>query len=295
MVKVGVNLMRAQEFTGGSVDGLLELARLADEKGVDEVHVSDHLAISKSGFERHGHFPFPMDYPGWFEPMSVLSAVAAVTKTVRLSTNVLISPVRPALLLAKQIATLDVISHGRADLAFGVSWHEEEYRASNMPFEGRYGHMEEQIAACRVLWAGGPATFQGERIQFEDFYCLPVPVQGPRVPIALGLPPSERNLGRMVRVADGWFPAPLPIDDWKAAATLVRNAYQAAGRDLKTVSLRAALDLAPPQTKSMDEVFAEAPPLIEAGATTIVAHPHVACRSRSDWGAFIDRLVALKR
>ena len=102
--------------------GLLETARLADDAGIDQLVMTDHLAIGTQ-VEKYpyGRFPFPAEEP-WPEPLTTLAAMAGATKRVRLGTGVLIAPLRPALLLAKTLATLDVLSEGRLDLGVGTGW-----------------------------------------------------------------------------------------------------------------------------------------------------------------------------
>src|SRR5579872_3039132 len=153
-MKVGINIMQVETLFGGDVGGSLEVIAKADRKGVDYVAISDHL-----GFNGQAHatrrvtskFPFVLEQP-WFEPLCFLSAAAALTQRIRLSTFVLIAPLRPALLLAKQLATLDVVSKGRVTIGLGVGWQEEEFRAAGMPFDKRFGHLEEMVKACRALW-----------------------------------------------------------------------------------------------------------------------------------------------
>lgn len=295
MTKVGLSLMCAQDLAGGSFAGVIELAQLAEKMGVDEVHISDHVAMSKTGYEsKGGHFPYPIDAPVWYEPLSVLCAVAAATKKVRLSTNVIVATLRPAILLAKQIATLDVISNGRADMNFGVGWQKEEFDAASIPFEGRFGHVVEQIRVCRTLWSQAPASFEGERVKFKDFYSLPFPVQGKNVPICLGVAGTPRNFARMADVADGWFPSPLDGDEIAAGIKQLHAAFAAAGRDPKTAIVRAALPMAPVRTMTMDQQFAGAGKLVKAGATIIVGNPLVTCRSKEEWAPYIERLLTLK-
>jgi probable F420-dependent oxidoreductase len=287
--------MRAQELAGGRFEGVLELAGLADAMGVDELHVSDHVAISADAHhDKGGHFPYAIDFPGWYEPLTVLASVAAVTKCTRLSMNVLIAPLRPAILLAKQIATLDVISSGRVDAAFGVGWQKQEFDAANIPFEGRYRHVEEQIRVCRTLWAGAPASFEGERVRFEDFYSLPLPVQGPDIPICLGVKATPPNIARIARVADGWFPSALGGTEIAESVSALKKAFEAKGRDPDKLIVRTGLRMGLPFSMSWDEAFADAPALTRNGATIIVGQPQLVCRSAKDWKLYIERLLALK-
>ncbi len=295
MVKVGISLMRAQELTGGDFSGVLELAQLCDSMGVDEVLMSDHVAISKTGYISKGHFPYAIDFPGWYEPMSVLSAVAAVTKKVKLSTNVMVATLRPSILLAKQIATLDVISNGRVDISFGVGWQKEEFDAANIPFEGRYRHVEEQIKVCRTLWGGAPASFEGERVKFKDFYSLPLPVQGANIPISLGVLGTPHNIARMGRVADGWFPSPLNGTEIAAGVQALKKAFVENGRDPEKAIIRTAVKMGTPGSMTIDQQFEGVDTLINAGATTVVGLPLVTCKTKADWKPYIERVLRLKK
>src|SRR3954449_8285332 len=124
-------------WLGGDWAGLLDLARTADDAGVDRLVVTDHVLMGRNtDAYAWGRFPTAPDGP-WLEPLTVLTAVASVTRRVRLATGILIAPLRPAALLAKTVATLDVLSGGRVDLGVGVGWQREEYEAEGLPFEQR--------------------------------------------------------------------------------------------------------------------------------------------------------------
>ncbi len=115
----------------------VDLARAADGAGVDRVVVVDHVVMGpNTDAYNWGKFPTPPDAP-WLEPMTVLAAMAAATTRVRLATGILIAPLRPAVLLAKQAATLDVLSQGRLDLGVGTGWQREEYDAEGLDFAAR--------------------------------------------------------------------------------------------------------------------------------------------------------------
>lgn len=296
MPKVGISLMRAHELAGGAFMGVLELAQLAERMGVDEVHFSDHLALSTTGVaSKPPEWPYDLGFDGYYEPLSALCAVAAVTSRVRLSTNVVIAPLRPALFLAKQIATLDVVSNGRADIALGAGWQKEEFDAVNVPFEGRFGHLEEQVRACRALWSNAPASFSGRHIRFTGLHCLPFPPQGATLPVSLGVSASPRNFERIVRVADGWFPVVTDVAAFAADVKRLKAAFTAAGRDPDKLIVRVSLPVRKPGAISIDEEFAEAAAIVAAGATVVVGNPQVTCRSKADWAPYIARLLALKQ
>ena len=136
----------------------IDLARAAAAAGVDRVVVVDHVVMGpNTDAYSWGKFPTPADAP-WLEPLTVLAAMAAVTTRIRLATGILIAPLRPAVLLAKQAATLDVLSQGRLDLGVGTGWQREEYDAEGLDFAARGQLLTDTIAACRALWRDTPAA-----------------------------------------------------------------------------------------------------------------------------------------
>jgi probable F420-dependent oxidoreductase len=131
--------------------------------------------------------------------------MAAVTSSIRLTTGILIAPLRPAALLAKQVATLDAVSGGRVDLGVGVGWQREEYDAQGLDFSARGRLLDDTIAACRALWSGLPAAFDSPTVSFKETYCSPQPTQ-PRLPVWFGGTLTARMLSRIVDLGDGWIP-----------------------------------------------------------------------------------------
>src|SRR5207237_1783610 len=109
----------------------------------------------------------------WLEPLTLLTAVAAITSTIRLATGILIAPLRPAVLLAKTAATLDVLSGGRLELGVGTGWQQEEFEALGVSYEDRWQRTDDAIAACRVLWRDLPSTFESSTLSFHGFFCAP--------------------------------------------------------------------------------------------------------------------------
>ena len=121
----------------------LDLARAAEDAGVDRIVVVDHVVMGPHTDKYvWGKFPVPPDAP-WFEPITMLTAIAAVTERVRLATGILIVPLRPAAFLAKQIATLDQLSNGRVDLGVGTGWQREEYDAAGVPWDERWQRLDD--------------------------------------------------------------------------------------------------------------------------------------------------------
>ena len=230
-------------YPRGRMHEVLELARGAEAAGVDSLIVPDHVVMGeRTDRYEWGPFPFPVEAP-WLEPLTVLAAIAAVTRRVRLATGILVAPLRPAALLAKTAATLDVLSQGRLDLGVGVGWQREEFEAEGLDFEARGALLTETLAACRALWRDAPASFRGKHVRFERIWCEPKPIQpgGPAIWFSGTLTP--RNVERIARLGDGWIPIMTATRDDVAAGTrTLRDALAAAGRDPADLRVRGSLD-----------------------------------------------------
>lgn len=270
---VGVNLLGAEAMFGGDIRRVLDFAAQADQSGIDLISTGDHLGFAATAHAQRVaeyDFLFPLEHP-WYEPISLLSGIAAVTGRAQLGVSVLIATVRPAALLAKQIATLDALSQGRVTIGFGVGWQEAEYTATGMPFDARFGRMEETVSACRELWTQAPANFTGRNFSFENFHSRPFPVQD-RVPVMLGFGPSGRNFDRIARVADGWTVNPADLPRFADSVALLRKTFAAHGRDPDTVRIQ--VSVAPVMDADgnvdLDATGRSARRLFQDGATVVV-------------------------
>ena len=137
---------------GADLAQIVAFARRAEDAGIGQIAMTDHLAIGpRTDRYPYGRFPFPNEEP-WPEPLTTLAAIAGATSRIRLATAVLIAPIRPALLLAKTVATLDALSGGRVDLGVGVGWQAEEFAAAGVRFGLRTARMHDALRACRALW-----------------------------------------------------------------------------------------------------------------------------------------------
>ena len=230
-------------FPAGRLHEVIDLARRADAAGVDTVIVPDHVVMSENveAYE-WGTFPFPIEAP-WLEPLTVLAAIAGATSRVRLATGILIAPLRPAIVLAKTAASLDVLSQGRLELGVGVGWQREEFDAAGIPFEERAQRLDDTIAACRVLWTESPASFSSKTVRFERIWCEPRPVQPGGVPVWFSGTLHARNLERIVRWGDGWIPIMTATrDDLAEGAVRLAEAFERAGRDPRALKVRGSLE-----------------------------------------------------
>jgi probable F420-dependent oxidoreductase len=256
----------------------VDLARAVEDAGFDRLVVVDHVVMGPHT-ENYawGTFPVPPDAP-WFEPLIMLGAIAAATERVRLATGILIAPLRPAALLAKQAATLDVISGGRLDLGVGTGWQREEYDASGLDFAKRGRLLDDTLAACTALWRDLPAAVDTPTLAFRDIYCAPQPLQPGGVPLWIGGALHKRNLERMVRWGDAWIPIMgASLDDIADGKRRIEGAWRDAGRDPAALRVQAPLrverggDGRPDLARSMASV----PDLLAAGATDV----HVTLRA----------------
>ena len=245
-MRVSVTISGLARLFGGDLAAVVDAARAADAAGIHQIVLPDHLAIG-TRTDRYPFapaFPYPPEEP-WLEPVATLAAIAAVTERIRLGTGVLVGPLRGALLLAKQVATLDVLSHGRVDLGVGSGWQREEFTDPGAPFGGRTARLEDQVRACRVLWEQvPPVSFRSGTVSFEDLWCEPRPVQ-PRVPVWFGGDASLRTAERIVALGDGWLPVGVAPDAVLAEGIAnLRIACQQVGRDPSTIGVRAGLPVA---------------------------------------------------
>jgi probable F420-dependent oxidoreductase len=237
-LRIWLGVYGLENLFGGDPRGFIEVARQAEAAGVDQINFTDHVVMSaRTDRYPFGKFPVPPEYP-WFEPLTMLAAIAGATTRIRLGTGVLISPLRPAVLLAKIAATLDVVSGGRLDLGVGTGWQREEYEASGIPFAGRLARMDDQLRACRVLWRDAPASFESDTVRFEGIWSNPKPLQSP-LPLWFGVAPTEPNARRIAELGQGWipiYPDPAYIRD---GVDRLRRAFEAARRDPAELRVRA--------------------------------------------------------
>lgn len=277
--------------TGGSWRHLLDLARAADDAGIDRLVLPDHVVLG----------PHTADYPwgrfptgpeaDWLEPLTTIAALAAVTERVRFLTGILVAPLRPAALLAKTVATLDVLSGGRVDLGVGTGWQPEEFLAQGLDFAQRGRLLDDTIATCRALWTGEATTVTGPDGTTTDVWCAPVPEQA-RLPVWFSGTLTARNGHRITVLGDGWIPIMgATTDDLALGAATLREGFAAAGRDPATLAVRAALPVVRDDagTAEVGATLAAAPDVIAAGATDV----HLPLRAFDPHGT--DPAGALRR
>jgi probable F420-dependent oxidoreductase len=216
---------------------LIGLAREAEAAGVDAVMLSEHVVLGPSA-AANGLMANPREYalPGnqdpatpWPSSIVLLSAIAAATERLRLVAGAIIAPLRHPLLLARDMATLDLVSRGRLVVLPTVSWHEEEYRAVGVDFRRRGELLDEHLAAWRALWRPSPTEFRGEHYAFDDVWLEPKPFrrEGPLLWFG-GSSVHPALLRRIVRYGGGFNPlGRMSEGDLTALADAMRDAGRA--------------------------------------------------------------------
>lgn len=237
--RFSVSLHGLHALVGGKVRAVLDIAARADDIGIDCVTIPDHVVMgTRVDRYPYGTFPLPESFP-WYEPMTLLTAVAAVTKRIHLAPSVLIAPLRPPVLLAKVAATLDCLSQGRLELGVGTGWQLEEYEAIGVPFEKRSARLIDGLRACRVLWTGERNSFESATVRYEEALSLPKPVGD--IPFFLGMKPTPAVRGWLAELGAGWVPMAVEPEQLAADIEAIRAAYSEGGRDPAQLRVRAGL------------------------------------------------------
>ena len=204
-------------------------ARLAEELGFDSVWTTDHVLMPAE---------MPEPYGNLIESLTALTIAATATSKVRLGTSIIVTPQREPVLLAKQLAGIDVISGGRVILGAGVGWLEQEFNYLGAEYENRGRRFDEGLALMRALWRG-EGSFRGQFRTIENALFAPLPVAGDRLPVWIG-GNSRLAIRRAASVADGWHPVGLTPSELATGLADLRDA--ANGRPV-TASLRANIEL----------------------------------------------------
>jgi probable F420-dependent oxidoreductase len=293
-LRISLGVFGLEKLFGGDPRGILEVARQAEAAGVDQINITDHVVMSaRTDRYPFGKFPVPPEYP-WFEPLTMLATIAGVTSRIRLGTGVLITPLRPAVLLAKIAATLDVVSGGRLDLGVGTGWQREEYEASGIPFAGRTARMDDQLRACRVLWRDSPASFESGTVRFEGIWSNPKPLQSP-LPLWFGVAPTDANARRIAELGQGWLPIYADPAFIREGVDLLRRAFENARRDPAELRVRATTRVASDAKGigEFDAALAAVDAARAAGATDVEFMALNFVRRADQLPAFLERIGKL--
>ena len=215
-----------------------ELARELEARGFDSVFIPEHTHIpvdSEKTF-RGGVGRMPRSYAEMMDPFIACMAAASVTKKLTVGTGICLVPQHDPIILAKTVATLDVLSGGRFVLGMGGGWNIGEMNNHRVAYETRFAQLREHVLAMKALWTEEEAEYQGEFVDFGPVWSLPKPMQKPHPPLLLG-GETDHTLRRVVEYCDGWFPRPTHGFDPEAGMVRLRRIAEEADRDPASLSV----------------------------------------------------------
>jgi probable F420-dependent oxidoreductase len=186
--------------------GSARLGQALEERGFESLFLAEHTHIPVS---RESPWPggaeLPRRYYRTLDPIVTLTAAAAVTSRLQLGTGIALVIQRDPIVLAKQIASLDLVSGGRAVLGIGAGWNREEMRNHGTEPRTRMALLRERVLAIKEIWTKDEAEFHGEFVDFDPIFCWPKPVRDPHPPILVG-GSGPTTFDRVVEFGDGWMP-----------------------------------------------------------------------------------------
>ena len=226
-MKIGYSLSNNQGME--DIQGVIDLAARCEDLGFDSVWASEHVFNVSYVYDRIGDKPY-------YEPLTVLTYVAAKTSTIGLGTSVLVLPYHNPIRLAKVAATLDVLSVGRVMLGVGVGVIEEELEAMGSPFAERGAITDETIAIMKELWTKEDPSYQGKYHSFSGMKFTPKPVQKPHIPIIIG-GTSKAAIRRAACSGAAWHPTALSPEVLAQGMEYLKEQVVTAGRDPSEVEV----------------------------------------------------------
>lgn len=235
-MRISVGVPQLGRFA--DVDMLRRVAIAAEAGGLSSLWAIDRLLIPanpRSAYPGSTDAMPPPEQRTAIDPIVALSVAATVTDRIRLGTSVLVAPWYPPVVLARALASLDVVSAGRLTVGLGVGWSLDEYEAVGAPMQQRGQRLDEILELLNSLWSGRTQRVTG-RERIEPASLTVRPAQHPRPPILLAAY-TATGLDRIARSADGWLPTGLPLDAIAAGWATVRDGAAAAGRDPDALEL----------------------------------------------------------
>lgn len=283
---------------------LTDWARVLESAGFDRVLVSEHIAFGMNmdayadpgvGGTAGGRQPTGPDGP-WLEPLTVLTYLAARTERIRLGTNILLAALRPAAVLAKTVATLDVLSGGRVDLGVGVGWQREEYDVAGVDFDRRGAILDQTLEVCTRLWRENEVSYASPELTFDRIHQMPKPLQPGGVPIWVSGTVNRAVARRLARFGKYWIPWGQDARDLADGIGRMRAAVEGAGGDphgfgvTGSLRVRASADGGP----DLAAVAADAAALAKAGVTDLrlIQWPARFGNGESDLRVFVEAVRA---
>lgn len=236
-MKLGFSLPVAGPWA--TPENLVTIAQRAEALGYSSVWVLQRLLYALEPKNQYYGAPgttWPKAFERVLDPIIALTYVAAVTSRVRLGTSVLITPFYQPAVLAKMLATLDVVSKGRLHVGLGIGWSEDEHDAVGVPFRDRGARADEFLRCLKAIWTDDVVEFRGRFYQIPRSRVEPRPVQRPHPPITLG-GYSPTTIRRAVTLADGYNGGNMPLERIAKIVGELRAEASAVGRDPATLEI----------------------------------------------------------
>ncbi|MBU6245329.1 MAG: TIGR03619 family F420-dependent LLM class oxidoreductase [Actinomycetales bacterium] len=280
--------------------GIVRMAQEAEDAGFDMVMVSDHVLLGPSAGSA-GRMANPRDYamPGNQDPLTawpsnivLLSAIAQATSRIRIGAIALIAPLRHPLVLAHDLAALDLLSEGRLVIQPTVSWHRDEYDAIGVDFTRRGRILDEQLQVMKAAWQASPASFHGEHFDFDEVYLEPKPwtPAGPAMWFG-GERVHPKVVERLIAYGSGFHPVGrVDADDIDRLRELLR----AAGRSTADFEMVGGTRVEFPSDDAcapLPQALQEIPRQVELGFTTFCIKPSIFIDDRAAHRSFCDEVV----
>lgn len=216
--------------------GPVELAREAEARGLDSIWFPEHthIPVSRRTPAPAGE-PLAEEYKRSLDPFVAMAAVVGATERIRVGTGIALVAQRDPIVMAKEVASLDLVSGGRLDLGIGFGWNVEEMADHGVDFKQRRAVVREKVLAMKALWTEEEAGFEGEYVRFEPSWSWPKPVQRPHPPLLIGGGGGPKLFEAIADYADGWIP--IGGAGMREALPTLHRAMEAAGRDPATLQI----------------------------------------------------------
>jgi len=219
----------------------MELAQACEERGFESLWFPEHSHIPTSRETPFGDGsnlgPMPEEYWRLHDQFVALAACAAVTKKLRLGTAITQVAQRDPIWLAKEVASLDMISGGRFELGVGYGWCVEQMRNHGLDYKQRRGILREYCLLMKELWTKDEASFEGEFVKFEQSWAWPKPVTKPHPPILMGGAAGPKTAAHVAEFCDGWMPLGGGLHDFESGWANITKACEKVGRDPASLHL----------------------------------------------------------
>jgi len=233
-------------------DAAARVAQAAESAGFESIWAGEHVVLPEP---QAPPSPLPAHYP-MLDPTVTFAFIAGQTKTIRMGTGIIILPQRNPLVLAKELASLDVLSSGRLIFGVGIGYLKPEFDALGIPFDSKGPRTLEYVEAMRAIWSQEKPSYQGKFVSFSNVLALPRPVQNPCPPVVFGGMTSFA-FRRSISHGNGWYGFALDVEGTRKCLAGLKAAAKEIARPQKLGELEISITPAGPVTLDTAKQFAE--------------------------------------